>query len=67
DLSKARTNLADGKLPSDATLKQEGNTVKYVNVGSPIGYSYKIMIPATVTYGWGTASSELTITVNPVK
>ena len=40
-------------------------TVKYVNVSSPVGYTYQIFIPATVNYGWGTTSSTLTITVNP--
>lgn len=69
DVSKATTSLTynGGKLPADATLVQVGNTVKYENVGAPIGYSFEIYIPATVTYGWGTTSSQLTITVNPVK
>lgn len=67
DVKKATTNLKDGKLPAKATLVQEGNTVKYVNVNSPVGSEYKIFIPATVTYGWGTATSQLTITVEPVR
>ncbi len=66
DVTKATTNLSDGKLPSGATLVQEGNTVKYVNVNSPVGSEYKIFIPATVNYGWGTATSQLTIVVKPV-
>lgn len=40
---------------------------KYVNVNSPVGSEYKIFIPATVNYGWGTATSQLTILVKPVK
>lgn len=67
DVTKATTNLANGKLPNGATLVQEGNTVKYVNVNSPVGSEYKIFIPATVNYGWGTATSQLTILVKPVK
>ncbi|MEY8687130.1 cell surface protein [Bacteroides sp. AN502(2024)] len=67
DVTKATTDLSDGKLPSGATLVQEGNTVKYVNVHSPVGSEYKIFIPATVNYGWGTATSQLTIVVKPVK
>ena len=62
------TNLDynDYKLPSSVTLTQVGNTVKYVNVGAPVGYSYEIYIPVSVNYGWGTVASQLTITVNPV-
>lgn len=67
NVAKATTSLPGGKLPADATLVQVGNTVKYQNVGTPIGYSFDIYLPATVTYGWGTTSSQLTITVNPVK
>lgn len=67
DVTKATTNLPNGKLPNGATLVQEGNTVKYVNVNSPVGSEYKIFIPATVNYGWGTATSQLTILVKPVK
>ena len=67
DVTEATTNLPNGELPNGATLVQEGNTVKYVNVNSPVGSEYKIFIPATVTYGWGTATSQLTITVKPVK
>lgn len=67
DISKVTTDLKynGGKLPEKTTLEQFGNTVKYVNIGSPIEYAYKIFIPATVNYGWGTLSSTLTITVNP--
>ena len=67
DIDKVTTDLEynGGKLPDKATLEQVGNTVKYVNVKSPIEYAYKIFIPATVNYGWGTLSSTLTITVNP--
>lgn len=68
DFANVTTNLEynNFELPSTVTLEQVGNTVKYVNVGAPIGYSYKIYIPVTVNYGWGTTSSELTITVDPV-
>ena len=67
DLNKVTTSLEynGNKLPDGATLVQTGNTVKYVNVSSPVGYTYQIFIPATVDYGWGTTSSTLTITVNP--
>ena len=66
DLNKVTTSLEynGNKLPDGATLVQTGNTVKYVNVSSPVGYTYQIFIPATVNYGWGTTST-LTITVNP--
>lgn len=67
DVTKVRTNLEynGGKLPDNATLEQIGNTVKYVNVNSPIEYTYELKIPASVNYGWGTLNAELTITVNP--
>ena len=67
DLNKVTTSLEynGNKLPDGATLVQTGNTVKYVNVSSPVGYTYQIFIPAAVNYGWGTTSSTLTITVNP--
>lgn len=67
DIAHATTNLPDGKLPSNVTLTQVNTyTVKYVNVGTPVGHSYEIYIPATITYGWGTLTSTVTITVNPV-
>ena len=66
DVTKAYTDLADTKLPAGATLVQSGNTVKYVNVMSPIQYSYHIYIPATIKYGWGTLNQTLVIKVNPV-
>lgn len=68
DFAHVTTNLEYNgyTLPSQVTLEQVGNTVKYVNVGAPIGYAYEIYIPVTVTYGWGTTSSVLTIKVNPV-
>lgn len=65
DVNGATTSLESTQLPSGVTLVQEGNTVRYKNVGSPVGYKYNITIPATVTYGWGTISSKLVITVNP--
>ena len=69
DVTKATTSLEynNHQLPSGATLVQVGNTVRYENVGSPVGYKYTITIPATVTYGWGTTSAKLVITVNPKK
>ena len=68
DFNNVTTNLTynGGQLPSSVTLEQVGNTVKYVNVGAPIGYAYEIYIPVTVNYGWGTTSSVLTIKVEPV-
>ena len=67
DVANATTNLEynGGKLPSNVTLTQVGNTVKYENIGTPVGYSYEIYIPASISYGWGTAETTLTITVNP--
>ena len=67
DPDKIETDLPGKKLPAGATLVQSGNTVKYVNVMSPIQYSYHIYIPATIKYGWGTLNQTLEITVNPVK
>lgn len=67
DPKKVSTDLPDKVLPAGATLVQSGNTVKYVNVMSPIQYSYHIYIPATIKYGWGTLNQTLEITVNPVK
>lgn len=68
DFENVTTNLdyTNGKLPVTVTLTQVGTTIKYVNVGAPIGYEYEIYVPATVTYGWGTLSTTLTIVVNPV-
>ena len=66
DVTKAYTDLADGKLPSGVELTYEKNTLKYVNVMSPIQYSYHIYIPATINYGWGTLADTLVIKVNPV-
>jgi len=66
DLDKVTTSLSDKKLPAGASLVQTGNTLKYENVLSPIQHSYHIFIPATVTYGWGTLNSHMTILVKPV-
>lgn len=66
DLTKVTTDLADGKLPAGASLKQTGNTLKYENVLSPIQYPYHIFIPAKVTYGWGVLNSTMTVLVKPV-
>ena len=66
DVTKAYTDLADKKLPSGVELIPAENTVKYVNVMSPIQYSYHIYIPATIKYGWGTLNQTLVIKVNPV-
>lgn len=66
DIESAWTSLEKGKFPSGAELIQTGNTVKYVNVMSPIHYEYYIYIPASIKYGWGTLNQTLTIKVNPV-
>ena len=68
DVDAATTNLTynGGKLPAKASLVQEGNTVRYDNVKSPISYSYEIYVPVSVTYGWGTLNTRLTLKVNPV-
>jgi len=67
NVAAATTNLTynSGKLPAKASLVQEGNTVRYDNVKSPIEYSYEIYVPVSVTYGWGTLNARLTIKVNP--
>jgi len=67
NIAGVTTNLTynGGQLPADVTLEQIGNTVKYVNVGTPVGYSYEIYIPVSVNYGWGTLSTTLTIKVIP--
>lgn len=68
DVDNVTTNLEynGNKLPADVTLVQEGNTVKYVNTGSPVGSQYEIYVPVSVNYGWGTVETTLTITVKPV-
>ena len=55
-----------GQLPSGVTLVQDGTSVKYVNVGSPVRYAYNIYIPATMKYGFGVLTGELVIKVNPI-
>lgn len=67
DIANVSTSLTynNGELPVDVTLTQVGNTITYVNVGAPVGYEYEIYIPATITYGWGTLSTTLTIKVIP--
>lgn len=67
DTKNVTTDLADKKLPSGASLVQDGYKLKYENVLSPIQYSYHIFIPASIEYGWGTLNSTLVITVNPVE
>ena len=66
-VSDATTNLTynNGQLPADVTLTQSGNTITYVNVGAPVGYTYEIYVPVTVTYGWGEVKAVFTITVLP--
>lgn len=68
NVGAATTDLAynNGQLPNEAVLTQDGNTVKYENKGAKVGYVYHIYIPATISYGWGTVSSTLVLTVNPV-
>ena len=60
------TDLPDGKLPSKATLTQKpGYKLFYMNVLSPIQYTYHIYIPASIEYGWGVLNQTLVITVDP--
>ena len=68
ELDKVTTNLDynGNKLPSGVTLVQDGTTVKYVNVGSPVRYAYEIYIPAYVEYGFGKLTGTLVIKVNPI-
>lgn len=61
------TDLNTGKLPSTVTLTQVGNTVVFHNNGSPVMEPYHIYIPAKVTYGWGTLTDTLVITVLPLQ
>ena len=69
NIAKASTDIQynGNKLPNeDITLKQDGNSLQYVNAGAKVTSPYVIFIPATVKYGWGTASATLAVTVNPV-
>ena len=60
------TDLPGGKLPSKATLEQRpGYKLFYMNVMSPIQYTYHIYIPASIEYGWGVLNQTLVITVDP--
>ena len=61
------TDLADGKLPSGASLTPDGYKLKYENVLSPVLKEYHISVPVYIKYGWGVLSGTLTITVNPVE
>ena len=66
DIDNATTDLENGgKLPSNITLVQDGYTVKYENIGTPVSRIYHITIPASINYGWGTATDNLVIEVNP--
>ena len=66
DIDNATTDLDNGgKLPSNITLVQDGYTVKYENIGTPVSRIYHITIPASINYGWGTATDDLVIEVNP--
>ena len=66
DLKNVTTDLPDGKLPSKATLEQRpGYKLFYMNVLSPIQYTYHIFIPASIEYGWGVLNQTLVITVDP--
>lgn len=66
DLKNVTTDLPDGKLPSTATLEQRpGYKLFYMNVLSPIQYTYHIYIPASIEYGWGVLNQTLVITVDP--
>jgi len=60
------TNLSSGKLPEKASVTQDGLTLRYHNIESPVGGTYEIRIPASVDYVWGTLKGTLTVTVNPV-
>ena len=66
DLKNVTTDLPDGKLPSTASLEQRpGYKLFYMNVLSPIQYTYHIYIPASIEYGWGVLNQTLVITVDP--
>lgn len=66
DLKNVTTDLPGGKLPSKATLEQRpGYKLFYMNVLSPIQYTYHIFIPASIEYGWGVLNQTLVITVDP--
>lgn len=66
DLANVTTDLPDGKLPSTASLEQRpGYKLFYMNVLSPIQYTYHIYIPASIEYGWGVLNQTLVITVDP--
>ncbi len=67
---KTDLEMKDGKpagsLPSDATLVQDGLTLKYVNVKSPIQKAFNMFIPAYVDYGWGRVETTVQVLVEPV-
>ncbi len=65
DTAKVTTNLADTKLPSGASLEQDGYKLKYKNVLSPVLKPYEIYVPVSIKYGWGVLADTLTITVIP--
>lgn len=66
DLANVTTDLPDGNLPSTASLEQRpGYKLFYMNVLSPIQYTYHIYIPASIEYGWGVLNQTLVITVDP--
>ncbi|MBQ8573851.1 MAG: hypothetical protein IJ450_03255, partial [Bacteroidales bacterium] len=66
DLKKITTNLSSKKLPEKASVTQDGLTLRYHNVESPVGGTFEMYIPASVNYVWGTLEGTLTVTVNPV-
>ena len=64
--NKIKTNLSSGKLPEKASVTQDGLTLRYHNIESPVGGTFEMYIPASVDYVWGTLTGTLTVTVNPV-
>ena len=66
DLKNIKTNLSSKKLPEKASVTQDGLTLRYHNIESPVGGTYELYIPASVNYVWGTLKGTLTVTVNPV-
>ena len=66
DLKNIKTNLSSKKLPEKASVTQDGLTLRYHNIESPVGGTFEMDIPASVNYVWGTLKGTLTVTVNPV-
>lgn len=55
--------------PSSSAEDKEAifGSLTYYNNGTPLANPYKLRIPVTVTYTWGTLTDYVEVTVNPVR